>query len=127
MSLLASLPSLPVRLDVQAAAMSTGVYGASGLVRSDGADLVIETRPITASGEGEVETYRLALDDVSDVELKAGWTRTRLVLRPRRLTAVEGLPGVSDGHLVLKVARRNRDLASRWATALSLALAERLE
>lgn len=124
-----ALPSLPVRLDASFSDESDdrggGVYEHRGLLRAEGDALVLEARGVGALGEGDVEAHRVPLDDVSAVELTAGWLRARLVLRPRRLGAFDGVPGVSRDALVLRVARRDRALASRWATALSLALLDR--
>lgn len=91
----------------------------------DGDALVLEIRPLGTTGEAEVETFRIPLADVSEVEFVRGWTRQRLVLRPTRLAAFSGLPGVRNDRLELTVARRDRDRASQWAAALVLALLER--
>ena len=121
-----SLPSLPVRLgDEWSLEDGPGVYEHRGLLRAEGADLVLDLRPVDAHGEGDVETHRVALADVSEATLRAGWWRTRIEIRPRRLGAFDGVPGVVRDALVLRVGRGDRGLASRWVTALSLALLER--
>lgn len=91
-----------------------------GLLRAEADGLVFEVRP---QHESEVSAIHVPLADVSEVELKSSWVRTRLILRPRRLAAFEGL--LAAGTLSLSVARRDRDLASSWATALSFALLDR--
>ena len=103
------------------------VYEHRGLLRAEGDAVVLDVRPAGAEGEGDIVTHRVALADVSDVAFRVGWWRTRLELRPRRLAAFEGLAGLVRDALELRVGRRDRALASRWATALSLALLDRAE
>jgi hypothetical protein len=125
-----ALPSLPVRLFApftleESRMTAAGVYEHRGLLRAEGGALVLDLRPVEIDGEGDVETHRVPLADVSEVAFHEGWWRTRLVLRPRRLAAFDGVPGLVRDALVLKVRRGDRGLASRWATALSLALLDR--
>lgn len=125
-----SLPSLPFRiaghqLVHEAGVTVTAAYQLHGLLRAEGDALVIDTRRADHEGAGDVETHRVPIADVSEVALRSGVFRTRLVLRPRRLAAFEGVPSASSEALVLPIARADRALASRWATTLSLALLDR--
>lgn len=124
---LASLPAgldLPLAPESDAAA-AQGVYDLRGLLRAEGDDLLLDVRAVGTRGEGEVTTHRIPLALVSSVDFVRGWLGTRLEIRPRMLAAFDGVPGVTDDVLVLRVARRDRALASQWATALSFALLER--
>jgi hypothetical protein len=122
-----ALPSLPVRVDTTQSMelIGEGVFGARGLLRAEGDGLVLDLRLETGWEAGPAASHRIALADVSEVDFASNVFRTRLTLRPRRLAAFEGIPGAERGPLALRVARRDRALASRWATALSLALLER--
>jgi hypothetical protein len=125
-----ALPSLPFRIAGHHLVHEGGVtvsaaYQLHGLLRVEGGDLVIDTRWVGHEGASEVETHRVPVADVSEVEYRSGMFRTRLVLRPRRLAAFEDVPSASPESLVLPIARADRALASRWATTLSLALLDR--
>lgn len=125
-----ALPSLPVELLVpttygEGTSAAQGVYAGRGVLRADADVLVLDVRPIGSVGAADVESYRIPLAAVSQVEFVSSWVRTRLVLRPRHLAAFADLTGVQGDALTLKVARRERALASRWATELSLALLAR--
>ena len=125
-----ALPSLPFRIAGHQLLHDAGMtvsaaYQIRGLLRAEGDVLVFDTRRVDHEGPGDVETHRVPLADVSEVAFRSGLFRTRLVLRPRRLAAFEDVPSASPDALVLPVARKDRALASRWATALSLALLDR--
>ena len=121
------LPSLPFELAPSIQATQEGTIGLRGLLHAEGADVLLDVRPIHPLGEGEVETHRFPLSALSAVEFKTGWFSSRLILRPRRLGAFDALPAFEPEALALRVRRADRALASRWATEISLALLDRSE
>lgn len=72
----------------------------------------------TVHEEYPVETLEIPVDWIASLEVVGGWWLPRVRLRARRLDAFEGIPGAEPGRLMLVIARRDRTLASGFATAL---------
>jgi hypothetical protein len=58
---------------------------------------------------------------IAEARLTGGWWAPRLTLRGRRLDAFDGVPGAKPGIITLRIARRDRALASALVTALGTA------
>ena len=107
----------------------------AGLLRMEGDEIVLQFRvhdytlDMTAMGGMKQETdtseaheIRVPLDRLGSVEMK-GWWRGKLILTSLDLTTFEAL-GVTDGRLVLTVARKVKPDAAELATALAFRLSD---
>lgn len=73
-----------------------------------------------------VEWFDLPLTALADVRLIGGWWAPRVVLRATRLDAFDVLTWATSGALRLRIARRDRALATRLVDALRLSADGRL-
>jgi len=74
------------------------------------------------TGVREVE---IPIDDLTGLELRIGWFKTRLLIRTRRMVTVNKVPGSRGGAIELGVARQDRMLAQTLVSILRLQLSER--
>jgi hypothetical protein len=107
----------------------------AGLLRIEGDEVVLQFRAhdytldMTTLGGNNHETdtseaheIRVPLIQLGAVEMK-GWWRGKLILTSLDLTTFEAL-GVTDGRLVLTVARKIKPEATELATALAFRLSD---
>ncbi len=107
----------------------------AGLMRMEGDELVLQFRAhdytldMTSLGGMKQETdtseaheIRVPLSQLGAVEMK-GWWRGKLTLTSLDLTTFEAL-GVTDGRLVLTVARKVKPDATDLATALAFRISD---
>lgn len=104
-----------------------------GLVRLEGAELVLQSRLTTTEVRGVVRTVepgplrevRIPVAAIRSARLTRAWWRPRLEIAAADLRGFEGAPGLAGDRIVLPVPRRERAEAADLAATLSLAAAER--
>ncbi len=71
--------------------------------------------------KSDVGQIDIPLADVASVELENSWFGlvTELVIQVTRIDLVKSLPGMTQGRLVLKVARKDRRAAANFARELA--------
>lgn len=103
-----------------------------GLLRVEGASLRVEWRivrhveqvsltSIDVNDESTpIESIDIPIDEIADARLTGGWWAPRLRMRARKLDAFDGVPGAGPGTIMLRIARRDRRLATTLADALAV-------
>ncbi|MDR9417006.1 MAG: hypothetical protein RI564_12045 [Gracilimonas sp.] len=74
--------------------------------------------------QSDLQTIKISLSEIDMLELKKGWFSTKLILHGKRAKSLEDLPGNELTVRVLKVKRKNRDIAASIASNLNLRLSE---
>jgi len=111
---------VPFELD----AVYGGLAQTRGLISSEGDRLRLQFQSqdailgVIRSGVGQID---IPMADVASVHLKKSWFGwiQELVIQVTRLDLVQTLPGVTQGRLVLQVARKDRVAAERFASELA--------
>ncbi len=82
----------------------------SGLLRLEGENLILEHR----SGylRSRIKENVIAGKYLRRAELRTGWFHTSLELQTASLKIVSGIPASEDGHIRIKIARRNAQTAA---------------
>ena len=95
---------------------------ARGLLRVDEDSLVLDCE-LTFFFRTKLAVKKLAIEHIASITFDRGWFNSKLVIRPTRLSALEGLPGNHEGVLVLNIPRRDWDAAGQLAAIVSERLA----
>jgi len=111
---------VPFELD----AVYGGLAQTRGLISSEGDRLRLQFQSqdailgVIKSGVGQID---IPMADVASVHLEKSWFGwiQELVIQVTRLDLVQTLPGVTQGRLVLQVARKDRVAAQRFAAELA--------
>jgi hypothetical protein len=104
--------------------MYQGFASGHGLIRDEGNHVCLEFQVQDAvvglikSGINEV---RIPLADIASVALERTWfgLGTKLVIQLARMEPLKDVPGITQGRLVLGVARKDRDAAAAFVAALN--------
>jgi hypothetical protein len=105
-----------------------GFAEAGGIIKASKAGLILEFEVKDAlvgmlkSGINEVQ---IPTNEISFIDLKAGWFRTRLIIRTRSMATLGNIPGSKPGQIALRIARKDRDIAKRLVSVLMMSMAER--
>jgi len=105
-----------------------GLAEARGILRTNAAGLVLEFEVkdgVVGMLKSGIKEVRLAIDEVSHIDLKEGWFRTRVFIRANRLAALSSIPGNESGKIALQIARKDRTLAKALVSGLKLSLSEK--
>jgi hypothetical protein len=102
-----------------------GLANCQGLIRLDGKDLCLEFQVkdnVVGVLKSKVQQARIAVRELSSVRLERRWFGlvNRLSIQVSRLEPVQDVPGLSQGRLVLGIARRDRWAAERLVAELNL-------
>lgn len=106
-----------------------GLARNSGILRLEGAALVLECETqddVLHVLKSEVKQWTLPLPEVESCTFRPGWFRPTIELSVRSLGLVRDVPGAEQGKLVLRLARRDRPLASSLVSNVNLALAHQV-
>ncbi len=115
--------SVPVYVEATFPDVVRGIFKIEGTLRYSDQRLVFTYRTnATPSRDSNEVVFDLAA--LREVELKTRRLTWSLVLRPRRLEVLEGLPGRSRDELVFKIARTHRSEASALVNHVLRVLAE---
>lgn len=103
-----------------------GLGRCEGLLQDDGDHVVLEFQnKDTVAGilKSAVRQVRVPLKDLVSVTLTKGWLGTSwlgvtIVLQAARMDTLKDVPGMSQGRIELKVARKNRDVAEKFVAGL---------
>jgi hypothetical protein len=81
-------------------------------------ELVIKDSLINVFGSG-VKEIRIPRTELAAVGLKRGWFGAKIRIGVKSLRLLQDLPNCESGEVSLHIARRDRDLAARFAQLLS--------
>lgn len=117
--------SVPVRLD-----HSWGGFARnSGLLRLEGDALVLEFETkdeflqVLKSG---VKRVAVPLTEVESCGWKPGWFSSKIELSVRSMNSLRDIAGASQGRVVMRVSRRDKDKAFGLVANVEMALATRV-
>jgi serine/threonine protein kinase len=97
-----------------------GLGQASGIVRIEGDELVVEYGVTFVSlFRTGVREARINLRDVQHVSLRRGWFSDVLAIHATRLSVLGDLPMNRPGQVVLELSKRDADAAERFVSRLS--------
>ena len=124
MSMDIDAPSLPFFIPK----VYEGLAKANGIARISPAGLTLEFQvkdSFVGMLTSEVREVHISIDDLLHLELRKGWFKTRLVIRTRRMAAVNMIPGNHVGGIELGVTRQDRKIAETLVSILALSRSER--
>lgn len=99
------MQSVPFKINEVHGGLSSG-HGAAYV---DEEDLVLEIQTALFSFvKQRPKVYRIDLTDLESVEYDKGFREDRLTLRTRPMDRLAGVPGVAEGQLCLRFARKDR-------------------
>jgi hypothetical protein len=98
---------------------------AHGLMRIEDNQLCLEFQvqdSLVGLLKSGVKQARIPRGELASVTLQRSWFGlcTRLVIQVTRMETVQDIPGMSQGRLVLSIARKDREAAARLVTALEV-------
>lgn len=104
---------------------SIEVYGGlgecHGLLRDEGTHLAFEFQ-VTDAVAGFLKTgvrhVRVSLSDLLSVSLCKGWFSTKIVVQAARMDVLQDLPGMTQGRVELRIARKDRAAAEALVAGL---------
>jgi hypothetical protein len=96
-----------------------------GLLRIEDNQLCLEFQVrdnLVGIWKSSVRQVRIPRADLASVTLECGWFGfcNSLVIQVTRMEAVQDVPGMSKGRVILKIARKDRAAAERLITALEI-------
>ncbi len=118
--------SVPVSVEVSPSEILEGVFEIEGVLSYADDTVTFEYRTRDRLSElSDVETLRLPLDQVREVELKRGIPDATILVRPRRLSTFEYVPGASRNEIVFNVKHKHRQQAATLVSHLQRVLSQR--
>jgi hypothetical protein len=101
-----------------------GLAETSGLLSSTDAHLSLQFQSrdsIVGVVESDVNQIKIPLQEVASLSLKKSWLGLvhELEIQVSNLQAVAALPGMTQGRLVLSIARRDRDAAATFVSEVN--------
>lgn len=104
-----------------------GLQKASGLLKLEGEELVMEFQVKDALFEvfkSDVEEITIPLRDLQSVDYKKGWFSSKIILEARSLRAFDDIPGSDQGECVLKIKRKEKKDAENLVSKIRLTISE---
>ena len=100
-----------------------GLAACHGIIRDDGDFVCLEFQvqdAVIGLVKSDVQRTRIPLDELASVDLKTSWFGlvNKLVIQVSSMDSVKDVPGMTQGRLVLKIARKDRDTAERFVAGL---------
>lgn len=98
-----------------------GLAEGSGLIHDEGTHLCLEFEVKDALAgilKSGVKHVRIPTSDIVSVNISQGWVNTTLVIQTAKLESVQDVPGMNQGRIVLKIARKDREAAEQFVAAL---------
>jgi len=104
-----------------------GFSEATGLARLSDKGIVLEYQvSLLGLFKFPIREVSVSFEDITAVALQKRFLRTTLSLHTRSLRTLASLPGSRTGQVRLRIAKRDREQAARWVSALRLHLSEQV-
>lgn len=114
---------IDITIEVNAADVLEGVSEIHGSLGHDDEVLVLSFyKKKLLGGVTEDETLSLPLKDIQDVKLKKGPVTTKLLLYPKRLNIIEGVPGNHSDRLKFQIKKADKQYAEPFVASLRSAI-----
>jgi len=107
--------------------LNGGFMKVEGILRVEEYNLVFEFQKKDAVIEiyqSEVKTESIPLTELAMLEYKKGWFSDKLILHSRRASSFKDLPGKDLTERILKIKKKNRNIAANITSTLNLQLSE---
>lgn len=108
--------------------LNGGFMKVEGILRVEEENLVFEFQKkdaIVEAYQSELKTESVDLSEISLVEFKRGWFSDKLILHGKRASSFKELPGKELTERVLKLKKKQRNLAASISSNLNLRLSEK--
>jgi len=117
--------SVPVSVDVSVSDVMRGILEIDGILTLEKESLLLEYRMSAIPGfdSASIESFRVAFDDIQDIEYRERIFGTSIILRPRRLAVIEAMPGDQRTEIKFKIKRKHRSAAAELVTDIQIAFA----
>ena len=116
--------SVPFSIDASVSDILNGILEIDGLLTYEGDELILEYRTGLMPGKSSfgtpLQTCRIRLEDVQDIEYREKVFSTRITLTPRRLAVIDDLPGDHSTEITLKIKKKYRRRAAALASDIQL-------
>jgi hypothetical protein len=117
--------TLPIEIEPTTSDMIDGTLEITGILSYEGGTFTVEYQTSFAGiDRSEVKQHTFHLSDLSDIELKWGMFRPKVILRAASLTTFQGIPGANEAELVLKIPRRAKAQAGTLVPLLKIEMGE---
>lgn len=106
---------------------SFGLKEADGLVKLDEQHILMELKEkdtILGVYESEVREYSLAFSDIHSMTLHKKIFRVHLTIQANSMKLVEGIPGMSQGKLVMNIPKKHYQIAKKLHSIVNLEISE---
>lgn len=101
--------------------ISSEIIEINGLLTYRNGSLTFEYRTMSIGmGKSAVNSVRLGLQDLREMELKKQFLQWTISIRPKEMVLLEGVPGVASHSLDLAVERKHREDAERLVSLVQL-------
>ncbi|MDR9419362.1 hypothetical protein [Gracilimonas sp.] len=107
--------------------LNGGFMKIEGILRVEGEKLVFEFQKkdaVVEAYQSELKTEEVSISEINMLEFKKGWFSGKLILHGKTAKSFGELPGKDLTERVLKVKRKNRELAASISSNLNLKLSE---
>ncbi|WP_020404096.1 hypothetical protein [Gracilimonas tropica] len=107
--------------------LNGGFMKVEGILRVEGENLIFEFQKkdaVVEAYQSELRTVEISLSKLDMLEYRKGWFSGKLVLHGKTARSFGELPGKDLTERVLKVKRKDRDLATSISSNLNLKLSE---
>src|SRR5690554_2967552 len=107
--------------------LNGGFMKVEGILRVEEYNLVFEFQKKDAVIEiyqSEVKTESIPLTELAMLEYKKSWFSDKLILHSRRASSFKDLPGKDLTERILKIKKKNRNIAANITSTLNLQLSE---
>lgn len=118
----------PVQITFTIPATDTlGMKKGEGLLAYDGETISIEIQEKDAFlgvYKSEVQTYEIPPDAINSISFKKKFFSAQLIIQANSMKKFEHIPGIQQGKLTLKIAKKEAEKAKRLQSMVNLSLSE---
>ncbi len=124
--MLADSLSIPVKLAPTATdIISSSIIEIDGLLAYRDRSLILEYRTMNTSlGKNPARVVRLRLEDLAEISIRKQFFKMTMVIRPREMSLLEGVPGAQNHTLELKLERKYHEDGERLVSLVALELSQ---
>jgi len=112
------MPAVPFTLE-------SGLSKISGVVRERDSDIVIEYQSnLMGLVRSDIKTLSIPFEEIDEVFFTSNLFSSRLRILLKTLRSSGSFPSPKQGEFELKITRKNRDQAKRFASSVNLAVSK---
>ena len=106
---------------------SFGLKEGEGLLTYDGEHLSMEIQEkdaLLGVYKSEVKEYEISLDAINSISFKKKFFSAQLTIQANSMKELAHIPGMEQGKLTLKIAKKNADKAKKLQSLVNVYLSE---